>query len=95
MNHAPRLSSRRLFTWKGRGVACFTLALLLGTLVLFPLPASLAAGRGRDSTGGGSGAAAGSVIAAWGQNGYGQCTVPAPNIGFVDADGGTGHTLSP
>ena len=32
-------------------------------------------------------------IVAWGDNGYGQCNVPAPNSGFVAVAGGYWHSL--
>src|SRR5436190_1277359 len=32
-------------------------------------------------------------IVAWGNNGSGQCNVPAPNSGFAAIDGGGDHSL--
>ena len=33
------------------------------------------------------------MIVAWGDNTYGQCTVPLPNADFVAVAGGGGHSL--
>jgi len=33
------------------------------------------------------------AIVAWGDNGYGQCNVPAPNSGFIALAAGCGHSL--
>ncbi|MEK7993664.1 MAG: RCC1 domain-containing protein, partial [Planctomycetota bacterium] len=33
-------------------------------------------------------------IAAWGYNGYGQCTVPSPNGDFIAIEVGTFHCLT-
>ena len=33
------------------------------------------------------------AIVAWGNNEYGQCNVPAPNVDFIDVSAGWGHSL--
>ena len=60
-------------------IRCAVIALALG----LSSGASWSWGDTRDS---------GSILA-WGDNANGQCNVPAPNMGFLAADGGGAHTL--
>ena len=75
--------------------ACLALllALLLGAPLLLSSPGTQAAERGRGSTGGGAGTAAGTSVVAWGSNSSGQCTVPSPNTGFKAVAAGHSHSL--
>ena len=72
-----------------RPAASATAILHYGALALLVFLAlegcSSTTGPGAPDTGG--------TIVAWGNNGYGQCDVPAANEDFVGVAGGSAHSL--